>query len=67
LERFGHDQNEVYNELVDDFMETWRRKNLPNIKTISSGIKIDAPPNPIEELNEEIQNMHDATSPGRTV
>ena len=28
LERFGHDQSEVYDELVDDFMETWKRKNF---------------------------------------
>jgi hypothetical protein len=26
LEIFGHDRDEVYNELVDDFMEKWRRK-----------------------------------------
>jgi hypothetical protein len=28
LERFGDDQDEIYNELVDDFMEKWKRKNL---------------------------------------
>jgi hypothetical protein len=48
LERFGDDQDEIYNELVDDFMEKWKRKNLPDIKTISSDIMIDSPPDPIE-------------------
>jgi hypothetical protein len=57
LERFGHDRNEVHDELVDDFMEMWKRKNLLAIETTSSDIKIDAPPNPIKELNEVIQNM----------
>jgi hypothetical protein len=57
LERFGDDQDEIYDELVDDFMEKWKRKNLPSIETINSDITIEAPPNPIEELNEEIQNM----------
>jgi hypothetical protein len=54
---FGHDRDEVYNELVDDFMETWKRKNLLDIKTISSDIEVDSPPDPIEELKEIIQNM----------
>jgi hypothetical protein len=36
LEMFGRDRDEVYNELVDDFMGKWRRKNLLNIETISS-------------------------------
>jgi hypothetical protein len=31
-------------------METWRRKNLPNIKTISSDIEVDTPSDPIEEF-----------------
>jgi hypothetical protein len=57
LERFGDDQDEIYNELVDDFMEKWKRKNLPDIKTISSDIMIDSPPDPIEELKEIIMNM----------
>jgi hypothetical protein len=55
LERFGDDQDEIYSELVDDFMEKWKRKNLSNIKTTSS--EIDIPPDPIEELNETIINM----------
>jgi hypothetical protein len=38
-------------------METWKRKNLPNIKTISSDIEVDAPSNPIEEFKEIIQNV----------
>jgi hypothetical protein len=54
---FGHDRSEVHNELVNDFMETWKRKNLLAIETTSSDIKIDAPSNPIEEFKEIIQNM----------
>ena len=57
LERFGDDQDEIYNELVDDFMGKWKRKNLPDIETISSDIEIDTPPDPIEELKEIIMNM----------
>jgi hypothetical protein len=57
LERFGDDQDEVYDELVDDFMEKWKRKNLLNIKTTNSDIEVDTPPDPIEELKEIIQNM----------
>jgi hypothetical protein len=57
LDLFGRGQQEVHNELVDNFMETWRRKNLPNIETISSDIEVDAPSDPIEELNEITQNM----------
>jgi hypothetical protein len=57
LKIFGHDWDEVYNELVDDFMEKWRRKNLPNIKTISSDIEVDSPPYSIQELKEIILNM----------
>jgi hypothetical protein len=48
LKRFGHDQSEVYDELVDDFMETWKRKNLLALKTINSDIEVDTPPDPIE-------------------
>jgi hypothetical protein len=57
LNLFGRSQHEIHNELVDSFMETWRRKNLPNIKTISSDIEVDAPSNPIEEFKEIIQNV----------
>jgi hypothetical protein len=57
LERFGHDRSEVYNELVDDFMETWKRKNLLSFKTISSDIEVDIPSDPIEEFKEIIQNV----------
>jgi hypothetical protein len=57
LERFGDDRDEIYNELVDDFMEKWKRKNLPDIETISSDIEIDTPPDRIEELKEIILNM----------
>jgi hypothetical protein len=57
LERFGNDQDEVYSELVDDFMGKWKRKNLSNIKTISSDIEVDIPLDPIKELNEITQNM----------
>jgi hypothetical protein len=55
LERFGDDQDEIYSELVDDFMEKWKRKNLSNVKTTSS--EDDIPPDPIEELNETIINV----------
>jgi hypothetical protein len=57
LGKFGDDQQEIHSELVDDFMETWRRKNLSNIETISSDTEVDIPPDPIEELNETIVNM----------
>jgi hypothetical protein len=57
LERFGDDQDEIYSELIDDFMGKWKRRNLSNIDTISSDIEVDDPPNPIEEFNETIQNM----------
>jgi hypothetical protein len=57
LERFGDDQDEIYSELVDDFMGKWKRKNLSNIKTISSDIEVDIPPDPIKELKETIINM----------
>jgi hypothetical protein len=50
LEIFGDDQDEIYNELVDDFMEKWKRKNLPDMDTISSDIEEDTPPDPIKEL-----------------
>jgi hypothetical protein len=57
LKLFGRSQQEVHDELVDNFMETWRRKNLPNIETISSNIEVDAPSDPIEELNKTVQNI----------
>jgi hypothetical protein len=57
LDMFGHGQQEVHDELVDNFMETWRKKNLSYIETISSDIEVDIPPNPIEEINETVQNM----------
>jgi hypothetical protein len=57
LERFGDDRDEIYNELVDDFVEKWKRKSLPDIETISSDIEIDTPPDAIEELKEIILNM----------
>jgi hypothetical protein len=57
LNLFGCSQHEIHNELVDGFMETWRRKNLSNIKTINSDIDIDTPSDPIEEFKEIIQNV----------
>jgi hypothetical protein len=57
LERFGDDQDEIYSELIDYFMGKWKRRNLSNINTISSDIKVDDPPDPIEELKETITNM----------
>jgi hypothetical protein len=65
LDKFGRGQQELHNGLVDIFMETWRNKNLSYIETISSDIEVDIPPNPIEELNEIIQNMQPC--PGRTM
>jgi hypothetical protein len=57
LDMFGHGQQEVHDELVGNFMETWRNKNLSNIETISSDIEADAPSDPIREINEVVQNM----------
>jgi hypothetical protein len=57
LNQFGRNQQEAHNGLVDIFMEIWRNKNLSYIETISSDIEVDAPSNPIEELNEIIQNI----------
>jgi hypothetical protein len=54
LERFGDDKDEIYTKLVYAFMGKWKRKNLPDIETISSDIKIDTPPDPIEELKEDV-------------
>jgi hypothetical protein len=57
LEIFWDDWDETYNELVNAFMEKWKKKNLPDIKTINSDKEIDTPPDPIEELKEIILNM----------
>jgi hypothetical protein len=57
LERFGDDQDEIYVELVDDFMDKWKRKNLLAIKTTNSDREVDSPPNPSEDLKEVIHNM----------
>jgi hypothetical protein len=57
LERFGDDHDDIYNELVDAFMEKWKRKNLPDIETISSDVNIDTPPDPIKERKVIIHNM----------
>jgi hypothetical protein len=57
LERFGDDQDEVYSELVDDFMGKWKKRNLSNIKTTSSDIEVDIPLDPINELSEITLNM----------
>jgi hypothetical protein len=57
LNMFGRSQQEVHDELVDIFMETWRNKNLSYIETISSNSEVDIPSNPIEELNEIVQDM----------
>jgi hypothetical protein len=57
LKRFGYDRSEVYDELIDDFMETWKRKNLLAFETINSDIEVDSPPDPIEEFKEIIQNV----------
>jgi hypothetical protein len=52
LERWGDDHVETYNELVDAFMEKWKEKEPPDIKTVSSDIKMDAP---IEKLTEVVK------------
>jgi hypothetical protein len=57
LERWGDDQIETYNELVDAFMKKWKEKNLPDIGTINSDVKIDTSPDSIEELKEIIETM----------
>jgi hypothetical protein len=44
-------------ELVDDFMERWKGKNLQDMDTISSKIVEDTPSDPIKELKEIILNM----------
>jgi hypothetical protein len=54
---FGRNQVSILNELVDDFMETWERKNLLDTKTTNSDIEVDSPPDLIEELNEVVQNI----------
>jgi hypothetical protein len=54
---FGRSQQEVHDELVDIFVETWRKKNLSYIETISSNSEVDIPANPIEEFNETVQNI----------
>jgi hypothetical protein len=57
LNLFGRSQHEIHNELVDGFMETWKRKNLPNIKTISLDIEDGSPPDPIKEIDEMVHNI----------
>jgi hypothetical protein len=57
LNMFGRGQQELHSELVENFMETWRNKNLSYIETISSDIEVDIPSNPIKEINEVVQNM----------
>jgi uncharacterized Ntn-hydrolase superfamily protein len=53
----GGDQIETYNELVDSFMKKWKEKNLPDIGTVNSDVKIDTSPDSIEELKEIIETM----------
>jgi hypothetical protein len=57
LDMFGYSQQETHDELVDIFMETWRKKNLSYMETISSDSEVDIPSNPIEEFNETVQNI----------
>jgi hypothetical protein len=57
LDMFGYGQQELHDELVDNFMETWRKKNLSYMETISSDSEVDIPSNPIEEFNETVQNI----------
>jgi hypothetical protein len=57
FDRFGDDQDEIHNELVDDFMDKWKRKNILAVKTTISDIEVDTLPDPIEELKKKILNM----------
>jgi hypothetical protein len=57
LESFGDDQDEIYSELIDDFMGKWKRKNLSDIETISLDVEVGIPPDPIEDLKQTIINM----------
>jgi len=47
-------QFKTYKELTNDFMEKWNEKESPDIKIVSSDIKMDAP---IEKLTEVIKSM----------
>jgi hypothetical protein len=53
LEKFGDDQDEIYIELVDDFMDKWKRKNLLAVKTTNSYIEVDTPPDPLRSLKKK--------------
>jgi hypothetical protein len=57
LDMFGCGQQELHCELVENFMETWKFKNLSHMETISSDSEVDFPSNPIEDFNESVQNM----------
>ena len=57
LNMFGRGQQELHSELVENFMEMWRKKNLSYIEAINSGSEVDIPSNPIEEFNETVQNI----------
>jgi hypothetical protein len=48
-------QVKTYKELTNAFMEKWKEKEPPDIKTISSDIKIDVSTTPIEKLTEVIK------------
>jgi hypothetical protein len=50
-------QVRTYNELIDAFMEKWKEKKPPNIKTVSSDIKNDASPDSNKKFKEVIQAM----------
>jgi hypothetical protein len=47
----------TYNELIDAFMEKWKEKEPPDIKTISPDTKIDASPDSNKKFKEVIQAM----------
>jgi hypothetical protein len=57
LEQWGDDQIEISNELVDAFMKKRKEKNLPDMGTVHSDVKIDTSPDSIEELKEINETM----------
>jgi hypothetical protein len=47
---FSNEAGMFPHELVDDFMERWKGKNLQDMDTISLDMEEDTPPDPIKEL-----------------
>jgi len=57
LTKLKDKQVKTYNELIDAFMEKWKEKKPPDIKSISPYTKIDTSPDSIEKIKEIIQAM----------